>query len=291
MNKEKINFAFFGTDNFSVFVLEELKNTSLVPSLIITAPDREKNRGQKLLPCEVKIWAEKNNLEFIQPEEFNDEIINFLKAKNFDFFCVASYGKIIPQKVLNIPLKGNLNVHPSLLPKHRGASPIETAMLNDELETGVTIMLMDEKMDHGPILMQKECVFTDWPNKNTVEEILARLGGQMLAEVIVKNFKEQIQSIDQNHELATFTKKIEKKDGLIDWNDSDRKNFLKIQAFNPWPGAYFFHKHLDKEIRIKITSAKWQDNKLQIEKVIPEGRHEMTFSDFCRGFNFEFNNI
>ena len=144
----KIKFAFWGTDEFSVNVLEALKTAELLPSLIVTAPDRPAGRGNKMRSPSVKIWAEENGLKVVQPEKLNAEFIAELKNENCDLFALASYGKIIPQAVLDLPAKGTLNVHPSLLPKYRGAPPIESAMLTDDKETGVTIMLMDDKMDH-----------------------------------------------------------------------------------------------------------------------------------------------
>lgn len=298
MNKSKINFAFFGTDEFSVYVLDELKKADLIPSLIITAPDRKQGRGLKLQSPEVKIWAEKNNIDFIQPESFDQNIIDRLKSENFDLFTLASYGKIIPQEILDLPKKGSLNVHPSLLPLFRGASPIETAILKDSQETGVTIMLMDDKMDHGPILNQEFVYFEKWPNtKKEIKEQLGVLGGKLLAETIPYWMTNQIEEQEQDHTMASFTKKIKKEDGLINFKDSDRTNFLKIIALNPWPSCYFFLKKdsdgnkLKQEIRIKITSANFENNKLQIEKVIPEGKSEMTFSDFCKNYNFNIDNF
>lgn len=295
MNKNKLKFIFFGTDAFSVNVLDELKNADLIPVAIVTAPDRKSGRGQKMQKPPVKIWAEQNsieNIKVLQPEKLDDQFVDLLKSisPEFDFFAVASYGKIIPKKVIDLPKYKALNVHPSLLPLYRGASPIESAMLDDQKETGVTIMLMDEKMDHGPLLNQEVVFFEEWPAKTIVEEKMAKIGGKLLVDTINDFVIEKlIEPQEQDHGMATFTQKITKEmgqikyDNLFDENKS-REIFLKIQALNPWPGVFFFIKHIDSEIRVKITSANYNDQKLTIEKVIPEGKKEMSFDDFKKGF-------
>jgi methionyl-tRNA formyltransferase len=294
------NFIFFGTDQFSIYVLEKLFANDFIPSLIITAPDRPAGRGQQMQSPIVKTWAEDKNIKFLQPEkltaDFINEIENLHKENNFDFFVVASYGKIIPENLLKIPKKGTLNVHPSLLPMYRGASPIETAILEDQKETGVTIMLMDKEMDHGAILEQEFLDINEWPSKIILEKQLAEIGGELLSKVIPAWLSGEIMEQGQEHNFATFTKKIKKEDGLIEIKNpvedfsklESREVFLKIKALNPWPGVYFFVKHLEKEIRIKITDAEFIDGKTVITKVIPEGKKEMTFEDFKRGFGFNF---
>jgi methionyl-tRNA formyltransferase len=298
---QNTNFIFFGTDRFSVFVLEELREAGLIPEIIVTAPDRPAGRGQKMQSPDAKKWADENKILVLQPEKLDSDFIKEIseigekfKTAKWDFFVTASYGKIIPKSVLEIPELGALNVHPSLLPLYRGASPIESAILDDAKETGVTIMLMDEKMDHGPILNQEFVYFEHWPTKIEAEEQLARTGGQLLARTIPFVLNKDIDEQDQDHNMATFTKKITKDMGLLeidptewlhkpeDWQN--RKNFLKIQALNPWPGAYFFIKHGGQEMRIKVTSASWTGGRLEILKVIPEGRKEMSYDDFIKGF-------
>jgi methionyl-tRNA formyltransferase len=283
----KINFIFLGTDKFSTTVLDKLKERGYIPSLIITAPDARAGRGNKLKEPDVKLWAKDNNIEVIQPHNLNDDFINQIKEENWDLFILASYGKIVPQSFLDIPDKGTLNVHPSLLPKYRGASPIETAILNDDKETGVTIMLMDEKMDHGSIINQEVVEFKEWENKEDVELKLANIGGEMLANSIEPWVREEIKEQDQDHSVATFTKKINKEDGLINIKDLDSKGeeiYLKYLAYNPWPGIYFYINHNDRDVRVKITEAKYEDNVFEILKVIPEGKKEMDYESFKKGY-------
>lgn len=289
----KIKFAFWGTDEFSTNVLEELKAANLIPSLIITAPDRPAGRGNKMQSPAVKIWADENNLKVLQPEKLDEDFLQKMSEENWDMFALASYGKIIPQNILDLPAKGTLNVHPSLLPKYRGASPIESAMLDDAKETGVTIMLMDDKMDHGPILSQESVFFDEWPTRTRVEEELSHLGGQMLADAMQKWLDSSKNFREQNHDDATFTQKISKEDGAIKFEDLTnpeeiRTIFLKIKALNPWPGVFFFIPHLQngvtKEIRVKIKDADFVDGNLQIKSVVPEGKKEMSWEDFQKGF-------
>src|SRR3989338_2122686 len=287
--ENKTNFAFFGTDNFSVGVLDELKKVGFLPILIITSPDKPKGRGLKITPPPVKLWAIENKIDFLQPEKldekFNLEIGNCppaspsesRRAAEMEIGVVASYGKILPAKILASFPKGILNVPPSLLPKYRGASPIQAQILNDEKKVGITIILMDEKMDNGPILASLE-----FPNEILdsikLSEKLATEGGKLLAETIQKWLAGEIKPIPQNHSQATFCQKIAKEDGLIDLNNDSRQNFLKIQAFAGWPGAYFFVEQNRKKIRMKITKASFSDGKLKIESVIPEGKKEVYYN-------------
>ena len=299
----KHSFAFFGTDTFSTVVLERLFEKGFIPTLIMTAPDRPAGRGQKMQSPATKIWAEEKNgggqkIFILQPEKLDTDFISQLEnfAGGFDFFVVASYGKIIPESVLKLPKKGALNVHPSLLPMYRGASPIETAILEDNKEMGITIMLMDKEMDHGPILEQQFLEIAEWPKKLDLEKQFAEIGGELLTQIIPAWLAGEIMEQEQDHSFATFTKKIKKEDGLIEISDlnidfpklESREVFLKVKALNPWPGVYFFINHLDKQTRIKITEADFVDGKTVITKVIPEGKKEMTFADFKKGFGFTF---
>ena len=206
-----LNIAFFGSDEFSIKVLEELEKVNIIPNLIVTVPDKPKRRKLILTPPLTKVWAEKKNIKVIQPEKLTVDVFK----ENYDLFLVASYGLIIPKPILELPKYKSLNVHPSLLPLLRGASPIETAILNDMKETGVTIIKMDEKMDHGPILDQELVTFNEWPKKELVRDKLATIGGQLLGRVIPMWVNNEIEEQEQDHDLATFTKKIKKEDGLL----------------------------------------------------------------------------
>ena len=230
----------------------------------------------KLTPPPVKVWAEDNSIEYIQPEKLDSEFIEKLKIENYKLFVVAAYGKILRQEILDIPKYGTLNVHPSLLPKLRGASPIEGAVLEGEKETGVSIMILDSEMDHGPILAQEKIKLNGQEKAPELENKLAKIGGKLLAQTIPKWIKEDIKKIEQNHSLATFTKKITKDDGLIDPNGDSEINWRKFRAFYGWPGIYFF---INGE-RIIVKDASLENGIFKIKRVLPEGRKEVDYEIF-----------
>ncbi len=286
MSENKIQFVFFGTPDFAVGVLEELEKKNLLPSLVITAPDKPQGRGLTLTPPPVKVWAEARKISILQPEKLNEEFLNELKKQNWDLFVVAAYGKIIPKNVLDFSEHGTLNVHPSLLPRLRGASPVQSAILSEE-KTGVTIMQIDEEMDHGPIVAQRERVIKDFtsnpPRGSELESDLAHFGGELLAEVIPEWISGKITPAPQDHTHATFCKKITKEDGLIDLASDPLENLRKIRAFDVWPGAYFFYTSAEKRIRVRITDAEIREGEFRLLRVVPEGKKEMSFEDFSRG--------
>lgn len=282
MNQESrknlpIKFAFFGTPQFAVGVLDELEKAGLLPSLVVTAPDKPRGRKLIITPPEVKVWANARNIPVLQPEKLDETFSSQLST--FNLFIVVAYGKIIPKHILEIPKLGALNVHPSLLPRLRGASPIQSAILTEE-KTGVTIMLLDEEMDHGPIVAQKEYASLNWPPKaSELEAVLARLGGEMLAETLPNFVTGEITPVPQDHSSATYCKKIQKEDGLL---DDALENFRKIQAFNVWPRAYFFKEINGKKMRIIVTNAELRDGELIIKKVLPEGQNETNYKEFLK---------
>ena len=264
-----MRFAFFGGGDFSVKVLEILEQKGFVPELIITTPDKPKGRKLILQPTPLKNWAQKNNIPVVTNYE--------LPITNYDLFIIAAYGKIIPKEILDIPKYGTLNVHPSLLPKYRGPSPIQSFILSEEKETGVTIMLTDEQVDHGPIITSSKL---QAPSSKLfykeLEEKLAELGGNLLVETIPKFINGEIKPQEQNHSRATFTKKITKEDGLIDWKEPEDLIERKIRAFTPWPSVYYF----ENDKRIIITKAELSEGKLKILRIKPEGKNEMDYNSY-----------
>ena len=285
--KSKPHIAFFGTPAVAVYVLDALKEGGYTPDLIITAPDKPAGRKLVLTPPPAKIWAEENFISTFQPETLKDKgVVEAIQSEGpWDLFIVAAYGGILPKEVLVIPKHGVLNVHPSLLPRLRGASPIQSAILQ-EGKTGVTIMLVDELMDHGPIIAQEEVHIQPWPPKaSELEKMLARRGGEILADIIPDWISGNITPKEQEHEKATYTKKITKEDGRIDLTDDPEKNYRKICAFDIWPRAYFFAKNKQgKNIRVIVTDAQMQDGKLVIKKVIPEGKKEIAYHDLIKNY-------
>ncbi len=279
-------FVFFGTSQFSVTVLDTLEKEGFLPSLMVTQPDRPKGRNLVLTPPPVKEWALSHNIPLLQPSALDSAFTYKLKTINYKLFIVASYGLIIPKEVLDLPEHGALNVHPSLLPKYRGATPIQSAILNGETKTGVTIMLMDEKMDHGPVVRSEKLkVQSEKVTTGELEKELAELGGKMLAEIIPRWVKGEIKAIPQNEAEATYTKKLKKEDGLVDLAEDPELNFRKIRAFQGNIGTYFLAKKDGKDIRVKITKATLEKGKLVIEKVIPENRKESSYDLFLKSVN------
>lgn len=286
MNDTRSNmpsFVFFGTPEIAVYVLEELETRDLMPACIVTNPDRPQGRKMRLTPPPVKVWATEHNVPVLQPTDLNDA--SFLKEiAKYELFVVAAYGGILSKTLLDMPAYGTLNIHPSLLPKYRGASPIRTAILNDDRVTGVTIMLMDEKLDHGPILSQ-ETVEIDplkWPMRGrALDELLARKGGELLAEVLPKWVTGEIEPEFQNHELATYSQKITKDMAEVQLTDDPYTTLLKIRAFDGWPGTYFFDERNGKRTRVKIADARLADDgSLEIISVVPEGKREMSYEQY-----------
>ncbi|MBI3633998.1 MAG: methionyl-tRNA formyltransferase [Candidatus Yonathbacteria bacterium] len=281
--------AFFGTSHISVIVLDEMAKGGVLPSLIITTPAKPKGRGLELAESEVKKWADERHIPTLEPEKLDSEFIHQLLVTGCDLFIIASYGKIIPRTILDLPKHGTLNVHPSLLPKLRGASPIQSAILEDAPigephEAGVTIMLIDEEVDYGPIVAQEKILVPIWPPKGSeLETILGILGGKLLAETIPQWIQGKITPKEQEHTKATYTKKITKESGRIDLNDDPMRMYRKIRAFDVWPRAYFTTSHKGRTIRVVVTDAKIKDDKLVPLRVIPEGKREMPYEDFLRG--------
>ncbi len=275
VNKD-IKIGFFGTPDYAATTLQILKDAGYVISFVVTMPDRPRGRKMIMTPPEAKVWAMKNKVDVLQPEKLkDDELIATLKKYDCDVFVVIAYGKIIPESILNIPKFKSLNIHGSLLPKYRGSCPIETAILNDDRNTGVCIIQMDSEMDHGPIVASRNVSIENWPpTAQTLGNLIVKTGAELMTEILPDWISGKIKAVEQDHSQASFTKMIEKEDGQIDLNDDPYKNFLKIQAYNEWPSAFFF---IDGK-RIKITKASYVDGKLIIEKVIPEGKSEIDFN-------------
>ena len=285
-------FAFFGTPLFAEIVLDELKAKGFVPSLIVTVEDKPKGRKLVLTPPEVKVWAEKESVPYLQLKTLRDaEVVEKIKSfspdgfdpgtraehgTGWDFFVVASYGKMIPQNVLDIPKLGTLNVHPSLLPKLRGASPIESAILS-ESETGVTIIRLDAEMDHGPIIAQEQTAIDEWPPYfETLETTLAHHGGKLLADILSDWVDGKIEEKEQDHHSTTVCGKIKKEDGLLDLDADPELNLRKIRAYHVWPTAYFFQDGK----RIIVKRAHIENSELIIDRIVPEGKNEMDYSSY-----------
>ncbi len=282
-NQNIPKFVFFGTGDIARFVLEELVSAKLYPALIVTSQDMPKGRGLARSPSPVGILGENLAIPLIKTARIDQTTTAALKASGCELFVVADYGALLKTAVLDIPKHGTLNMHPSLLPRLRGPSPIRSAILTDESQTGVTIMVLDEEMDHGPIVAQRRVPISPWPPRAAaLEEILAREGGKLLCEMIPLWVRKQIEAHPQNHDVATYTRKFEKQDGEIRFTDDARTNLLKIMAYEGWPTAYAFFVRDGKRIRVQLLEAHIEYDELVLDTVKPEGKNAMTFTEFAR---------
>jgi len=295
MNKEQrteLKIIFMGTPGFGAIILEGLIKNNYKPALVITAPDKPVGRKQILTPPLVKIIAQKYKIPVEQPKKVLNYKLQATRMKP-DLIIIAAYGEIIPKEILEIPKHGCLNVHPSLLPKYRGPSPIQTIILNGDKETGTTIILIDEKMDHGPIITNRQLPISD--PKITTDELskeLAVLSIDLLVEIIPKWINGEIKARPQDESKATYTKIIKKEDGKINWKKSAIEIERQIRAFYPWPGTFTFWKGKRIKILKAETSKTAPENNLAIKcgkdyliikKLQPEGKKPIEINDFLRG--------
>ncbi|MEO7597087.1 MAG: methionyl-tRNA formyltransferase [Candidatus Paceibacterota bacterium] len=281
MEKENIKkkFVFWGTPDVASETLEILKSAGFIPSYIITSPDKPQGRKMVVTPPPVKIWAEKNKIPYFQSERLSkNDILEKIGKEEIDLFLVVAYGKIIPEDILNIPTLGSFNIHYSILPKYRGASPVETAILNGDKETGVTLQKMDFKMDTGPIIAIKRLEILPDEKASELRQRLTRVGGDLLVGAIPKILNNKVSEKTQDEKEATYSKKIKKEDGLMDLTGDPIKNYNKFRAYATWPRSFFF----EDGKRIIITDAVLENGKLEIKKVLPEGKKEMDYFEFLK---------
>jgi len=278
----KFRFVFFGTPDIAVASLEALAAASLLPALIVTRPDERAGRGRALVSPPVKTWAEAHGIEVLQPRNL-DDIRERLDSEPWDVFVLVAYGKILPQWLIDIPAKGVVNMHPSLLPRLRGPSPIRSAILSNESPIGVSVMLLDDEMDHGPILAQRVVTPFHWPLPgDELDTLLSREGGLLLAETLPDYLTEKLAPIQQEHGAATYCQMIEKKDAYLSLSDDPEVILRKIYAYAGWPVAYTYFLRGDQRIRTQILSAHIEDGTLVIDTVKPEGKTAIPYDDFVR---------
>lgn len=282
-------YAFFGTGPLAESVLASLVRAGHIPSLVVTKPDSPQGRHMEMKSPIIKTWADVKQIPTFQPETLKDlKNDSPLHAKKYDVFIVASYGKIIPETILNLPKHGALNVHPSLLPKYRGASPIESTLLSGDITTGVTIMKLDNLMDHGPILVQTAFVIDPLTTAGTLEVECGLLGGELLTQVLPAYIEGTLIPKEQDHSKATLCSKIDKSLGEITLSEDGGSVQRKFRALNPWPGIYFFTDHAGKKMRVKVNTIDLTKNTVNVEEIIvtvtPEGKREMDWESFKRGY-------
>lgn len=270
------NFIFFGTPEFAADVLEKLLNRGMVPSAVVCNPDRPVGRKKTLTPPAIKLLILEHqlqdptlNIAILQPESLDEAFVEQLKSFEPDVFVIAAFAKLVKQNILDIPKHGTIGVHPSLLPDYRGASPMQTTLLDGKDITGVSLFLIDEKMDHGPIIAQ-ETVQIGTMNYTMLAKKLAEIGGELIAKILPDFLAGKIALQEQDHAKATFTKKFTTDDGFIDIHDIERAQLeggkeaqvieRKIRALNPEPGTWTMapslcNMHFGKEKRVKLLEA------------------------------------
>ncbi|MBT4849735.1 methionyl-tRNA formyltransferase [Candidatus Parcubacteria bacterium] len=296
----KSKLIFWGTPLFAVPSLKSLHDLALV-SAVISQPDRPAGRGKKLVSSPVKEYAKQNNIDVLEPSHLDEAFVLELKKYLPATFVVVAYGKIIPQDVLDLSELLALNIHPSALPILRGPSPIQTAILKGFETTAVSLMQLDKKMDHGPILGQIEAKIE--PNEDYIElsERLSSIGADLLTNKIRDYLDGKLTPQVQDDSQATFCKMIKKEDGKIDWQDTAINIHNKVRAYRAWPSAFTTIKDIDiKIIKTKIVDKNLQpaeifiekdefiigtgDKSLQVLELQPSGKKIMTASEFLRGY-------
>lgn len=301
---KELKVIFMGTPDFAVPVLQKLiKETNVV--LVVTQPDKIVGRKQILTKTPVKLEAEKYNIPVFQPIKIRNEYSDILNIEA-DIIITCAYGQIIPVEILNYPRLGCINVHASLLPKYRGGAPIHWSLINGEEKTGITIMYMDEKMDTGDIISQKEYIINSSDNVGILHEELSKIGAELLIETLPSIINGTNKRIKQNDEQATYAFNISRDDELIDFNQEGIKIINKIRGLNPWPLANF--KINDTEIKVleanfvakeikeagiiididkKHFGISCNDGIIYLNRIKPFGKKEMNITDYLNGINKE----
>ena len=302
-----MHVVFMGSSTFSLPSLQSLMSNKYDISTVYTQPDKRTGRGQRVKDSPVKQYAASQGLKVMQPETFKDpHEVEKLRALSPDLIVVAAYGLILPESVLNIPRYKCINVHPSLLPKYRGPSPVAAAILNGDKLTGVTIMLMATKVDSGPLLGRREMVVADDDTAGSLTEKLAWLGAEALMEVIPGWERGKIQPVPQDEKQASYTCMLKKEDGRLNWKLPATDLWRRVRAYYPWPGCFTVWRNM----RLKVIKAiplkdgypgrpgevvalshgdqarvavRTGEGLLGLVTVQPEGKKEMAAEDFIAG--------
>ena len=297
---------FMGTPEFSVPILKSVFETNNEILEVYSQPPKKKNRGQKFINSPIHEYSKKLNITVRNPSILDDEEIDHIEKLNPDLVIVVAYGKILPKKLLNLENILFINVHASLLPKWRGAAPIQRAIMNMDQETGVSIMKIVPELDAGPVLIQSKIKITKEINHKELTGKMSELGAKLILDTLKLIEDKKVNFIDQNESEATYAKKIEKKETKLNWNDDADKVIAKINAFCPNPGSWF---ELNG-IRIKIIKAKevirkgmpgeilnekftiaCLKNAVQIIELQKEGKQKITVDEFLRGNKIKIGQI
>ena len=270
---QETNFIFFGTPAVASNTLAYLLEHGFTPMLVVTSPDAPRGRGLVLTPSETKMLALAHGLPVYTPETLDDEALSVLRAKRCDYAICVAYGKIFPETFIETFPKGILNVHYSLLPKYRGATPLETALLAGETDTGVTIQKMVREMDAGDIIAQESTPIASSETARELRPRLIRTGAELLVATLPSYLSDSIVPTPQDATLASRAYKIKKEDGLLSLDAPAEENWNRYRAYTDNIGTYFMRDGK----RMKITSAEFAKGEFRVLRVIPEGKREMDF--------------
>ena len=258
--------AFMGTPIFAVPILKNIYQNGYEVSVVYTQPPRKSNRGQKFEKSPIHSFAETISFDVRTPDKLNDNNseYEYFKSLNLDLVIVVAYGIIIPKNFLSLSKQGFINLHASLLPKWRGAAPIQRSIMSQDKETGISVMKINEKLDEGDISHIFKINIEENENAQTLSDRLSALASDKISEVIDSIIDKEVNFKQQDHSQATYAKKVKKIEGLIDWNDRAENIIGKINGLYPFPGGYFIFKGE----RYKILKAKLSFNKDKAGKVL-----------------------
>jgi len=300
-----MKLIFCGTPMFAVPCLEALLQASFDVQLVVSQPDRPKGRGLEMVPTPVKQVALQHGIPVVQPEKIkvNPDFRSQLESIQPDAIIVVAYGRIIPQWMIDLPPLGNINVHPSLLPKYRGAAPIQWAIASGERVTGVTTMRIDAGLDTGDMLLKAELPISPDDTSVTLSPRLSALGAHLLVETLQRLEAGKLEATPQDHSQASLAPILKKEDGLIDFTRSASDIHNRLRGFQPWPGAFTIFR--DKQFAIHAARPTNQSNlapgelagagdsllvgcgnhtALELLEVQPEGKKRMAARDFANGY-------
>ena len=307
-----MNIVFMGTPEFALPTLEKIYNSSHSILSVITQPDRPKGRGQKQVDSPIKKFALENNLPILQPATVNTkEFIASLLENRPDYIIVVAFGQILSETLLKVPKQFCINLHSSLLPKYRGAAPINRAILNGETRSGVTTMIMDKGMDTGDILLVDETPIEQNDDAQCLHDKLSEQGGKLVLETLSRLQKNDLLPTPQSSDLASYAPKLKKEESLIDWKIDAESIFNKIRGLSPWPGTHTLYNgkrlailkgeivlgessdrpgHVERitDKGIEVGTGK---NRLKITELKLEGKKAMLVKSFLSGYKITRDDI